>query len=88
MHNCNNLRATKTFRVSSSNYAGYKFRVPNHWDVYADGVSNVTAAVEAFNNGGNKSIAETTTITTRAMSKWPEACVKWMNKHWKCVFAE
>ena len=41
-----------------------------YWDVWADGVTNLTAAVEAFNNRNNVSLPGTAVIVTRAMSKF------------------
>ena len=41
-----------------------------YWDVCADGVTNLAAAVEAFNNRNNVSLPGTAVIVTRAMSKF------------------
>ena len=72
-HHCVSLRNTDRYRISSSNLPGYEYRGSNnahrYWDVWADGVKNLTAEIEAFNNHNNVSLPGSAIIVTQAMSK-------------------
>ena len=71
-HHCASFRTTNRYRISSSNLQGYGYRGSNNalrYDVWADGVKNLTAAIEAFNNRNNVSLPGSAFIVTRAMSE-------------------
>ena len=72
-HHCASFRNNVRYRISSSNLQGYGYRGSNnalrYWDVWADGVTNLTAAVEAFNNNNNISLPGSATTVTRAISE-------------------
>ena len=72
-HHCDSFRTSQRYRISSSNLPGYEYRgssnTVRYWDVWADGVKNLTAAVEAFNNRNNVSLPGTAVIVTQPMSE-------------------
>ena len=72
-HHCASFRTSQRYRISSSNLQGYEYRGSNnayqYWDVWADGVKNLTAEIEAFNNHNNVSLPGSAIIVTRAISE-------------------